>query len=58
MTDFPADMTLRDYFAGQALIGLIDRWSPSAHSCADEIAVFAYCMADAMLARRSPEATE
>ena len=43
----PADgMTLRDYFAGQALIALTGELMP--HKAAEE----AYTIADAMLARR------
>lgn len=47
-------MRLRDYFAGQALAGLL-AWSPHENGCQfkpDEAAVRAYKMADAMLAER------
>ena len=52
-------MSLRDWFAGQALAGLMvdadTRGSHVAHSQANraEFAVWAYAMADAMLAARS-----
>jgi hypothetical protein len=51
-------MTLRDYFAGQTLAGLITGYPggfverDDAYSCADQ----AYVMADAMLAEREKEA--
>lgn len=45
-------MTLRDWFAGQAIVGLVERWSPSGISASDEIAQFAYLLADAMLKER------
>ena len=45
-------MTLRDYFASHAMMGLVERWSPSAITSSDEIAKFAYGLADAMLKAR------
>jgi len=50
-------MTLRDYFAGQALVGII------ASDCSDKMAVeprakLAYRIADAMLAEREKEKKE
>ena len=54
-------MSLRDWFAGQALAALIDRWGKSAIPSEDEIARsrrdrsiarFAYRAADAMLSER------
>ena len=44
-------MTLRDYFAGQALIGLVS--SPKAHVKQGKFAKQAYQYADAMIAERS-----
>jgi hypothetical protein len=47
-------MSLRDWFAGQALMGLCQRYPGSA---ADRIALMAYEQADAMLAaRKEPKA--
>lgn len=45
-------MSLRDYFAAQAMNGLVERWSPSAITASAEIAGFAYNLADAMLKER------
>ena len=46
-------MTLRDWFAGQALVELIKMWGEIAiNSNAEGIAHRAYQMADAMLAER------
>lgn len=45
-------MTLRDYFAGQALAGLTGNQSP------DRYAEDAYCIADAMLAARVAQPKE
>ncbi len=54
MPNVPEGMSLRDYFAGQALIGTTE-WRPS--WSADKartasIASYAYAVADAMLAAR------
>jgi len=47
-------MSLRDYFAGQALAGLVSQ--PEAGSCGDwtdnQVAEWSYKFADAMLAER------
>lgn len=43
-------MTLRDWFAGQALVGLMA--SDDAEAC-DKDAAYAYRLADAMLAERA-----
>lgn len=51
-----AGMSLRDYFAGQALTGLcaaVDDYSPSRLLDMEGFAVDAYSMADAMLAERA-----
>lgn len=48
-------MTLRDYFAAKAAVGLVERWSPSSIHGADEIAKFAFALADAMLKAREPD---
>jgi hypothetical protein len=45
-------MLLRDYFAAKAMAGLVERWSPSGIISSDEIARFAYALADAMLKAR------
>ena len=47
----PAGMTLRDWFAGQALVGILANQGPSLVT--DVRARNAYTMADAMLAERS-----
>lgn len=46
-------MTLRDYFAGQALIGLLSFPESRANCPAETFAKSAYIQADAMLAERS-----
>jgi hypothetical protein len=63
-TDFPG-MSLRDWFAGQALAGIMGPnydWftsgSSETGSRAHEAAFFAYAMADAMLAARNPTPTK
>lgn len=48
---YQSGMTLRDYFAGQALAGILARSSYKAQSAA----LFAYQYADAMLAEREKE---
>ena len=48
-------MTLRDYFAGQALAG---RLSNGVFYNAKEVACVAYIMADAMLAERNKHETK
>jgi hypothetical protein len=48
-------MTLRDYFAAQAVVGLVDRWGPCLIPKAEEIARFAFLLADEMLKLRSPK---
>lgn len=45
-------LALRDYFAGQAILGAVNGWSRDAGACA-EAARRAYLMADAMLAERA-----
>lgn len=44
-------MTLRDWFAGQALVGLIAHPKNEGH--ASELSLVAYAIADAMLKERS-----
>jgi len=56
-------MTLRDYFAGQALAGWLASYGenmehPSANGTIETVAKHAYEMADAMLAARSKEGRE
>ena len=48
-------MTLRDYFAGQALCGLLSKYNLNAPSDQGTIAQMSYELADAMLAERSKE---
>ena len=58
-------MTLRDYLAGQALVGLVALHSPvttnmatgsvTVQGVAPEVVIFAYAYADAMLAERERE---
>jgi hypothetical protein len=49
------ELTLRDYFAGQALVGLLHPgWERSAMNAV----VAAYCLADAMLAEREKGRTQ
>ncbi len=51
-----AGMSLRDYFAGQALMGLIASDDEDAGDRIEDIPKYAYFIADAMLkARKSPE---
>ena len=52
---FNNGMSLRDWFAGQALAGALASLPPQAHYDADMMAVASYCTADAMLkAREQP----
>jgi hypothetical protein len=46
-------MTLRDYFAGQALVGLLAGRKPDAMFTNEDATKSAYDMADAMLEARS-----
>ena len=48
-------MTLRDYFAGQALCGLLAKYNLNAPSDQGTIAQMSYELADAMLAERGRE---
>lgn len=56
--DFPCNwalggMTLRDYFAGQALVAM-GQWVPGMAGTVHEVrAIYAYEQADAMIAERS-----
>lgn len=45
-------MTLRDYFAGEALGALIQTSTPRQHDATKRLAEAAYIVADAMLAAR------
>ena len=47
-----AGMSLRDYFAGQALVGMVQFWG---NSSSPELAKRAYEVADAMLAEQERE---
>ena len=54
----PNGMTLRDYFAGQALAGLMTSYATakgSAEDCIRAAAGISYLMADEMLAERERE---
>lgn len=46
-------MSLRDYFAAKAMQGLIASNDPGAGDRIDEVPVYAYLIADAMLKARS-----
>jgi hypothetical protein len=46
-------MTLRDWFAGQAMAAMV-----TPHTCDDRIAQWSYQTADAMIAERAKEATK
>ncbi|WP_176929369.1 hypothetical protein [Novosphingobium aromaticivorans] len=46
-------MTLRDWFAGQALACVYSRFRPDSDPGLDDLALQAYAIADAMLAERS-----
>lgn len=48
-----AGMSLRDWFAGQALAGWLASFGETTSPKADKCAAFAYEMADAMLAERA-----
>jgi len=50
--DFPG-MSLRDWFAGQALSGLIGKYNLKAPGDQDTVSKMAYELADAMLTERS-----
>lgn len=49
-------MSLRDYFAGQALAAILTHESAYEHSGESQVARMAYMQADAMLAIRNEEA--
>ena len=58
MTNQPDEMTLRDWFAGQALVGIIasdpSKWGDrSDETMGQSVSRNAYEMADAMLAERA-----
>ncbi len=51
---FPGD--LRDWFAGQAMVGILARgWDAYQSGSPESLAVDCYTMADAMLAARNEE---
>ena len=54
-SSLPAGMSLRDWFAGQALIGILSNQEslPVNSRASDTIASWAYFFADAMLAERA-----
>lgn len=45
-------MTLRDYFAAQAINALVDSWIKNGGIAPEDIASDAFCIADAMLEAR------
>lgn len=45
-------MTLRDWFAGQALAGIAARGMPAGHANGKDTATVCFALADAMLAAR------
>lgn len=49
-------MTLRDYFAGQALCGIMSARGPS--NAVDWVGGVSYAIADSMLTARNPEAAK
>jgi hypothetical protein len=51
----PGAMSLRDYFAGQALVGLSQSGDYNVSRHADQIAASAYQIADAMLEARDKD---
>ena len=54
--DRPSDgygMTLRDWFAGQAITGFVSAGKPSPLPGPAELAEYSYVLADAMLAERA-----
>jgi hypothetical protein len=57
MTNQPDEMTLRDWFAGQALTGMIahgpERWGGSGEKMGAMLSWNAYQMADRMLTERA-----
>lgn len=50
---FPQGLSLRDYFAGQALAGWLASFPTDAVVRAPKVASFAYEIADAMIAART-----
>jgi hypothetical protein len=48
-------MTPRDYFAGQALVGLVTNWADYPDITLEAAAKQAYGLADAMIAQREKE---
>lgn len=51
-------MSLRDWFAGQALVGLMSNWFREANMGGEDIAGLAYGVADDMLAERAKREDE
>ena len=48
----PKGMTLRDYFAAQAMQAELSKWKDGHEDCYEGIAELCYCMADAMMKAR------
>ena len=47
-------MSLRDYFAGQALVGMMANYTTAKFGCTEQqVAIGAYAYADAMLAAKT-----
>ena len=51
----PSGMTLRDWFAGQALAMVMRRFDHDCDPAPDDIAMQAYFIADAMIAERQDD---
>jgi cobalamin biosynthesis protein CobT len=51
-------MTLRDWFAGQALQGWLASFAPDENPKSKDLAKFAYELADAILAEREKEVAD
>jgi len=52
MNNYEHGMTLRDYFAGQALAIVMGRFDPDHEPSEEDIAMHAYFIANAMIAER------
>lgn len=57
-SDMAADMTLRDWFAGQCLAQVAQTWAECEPKYATHVAAVAYMLADAMMAARKQGAID
>lgn len=56
ISDHQNGMSLRDYFAGQALVGMMANYTTAKFGCTEQqVAIGAYAYADAMLAAKTAE---